>query len=569
MAAQNPDVRPTFQDNPLGRAGTWLSRWALRLHLQKRTLCPRCKHDITLDPSYRRLRVCDECGFHLPLSVDKRITSLVDPHSFSRFRLPRAPASRLIPDWVAHPLTARRYEFAGGESVVAGTARIMGHDAVLVVFDFSTLGGTMGTIAGEAIARAFEYAAKQDLPVVVVTSTGGVRIQEGMPALLQMAKTTVAVQAWRNAHSMFVAVLAHPTTGGVYASFANLADIIVAEPGALIGFAGPRVAEAATGTKVPEGSHRAESLLAHGMVDDVVPRDKLRAALGALLAIPRARAGIEPPALPDPSPENDADDSAIPSAWETIQQARSPSRPTARDYQSVLFDRVVDLHGDRASGDDPAIVGGLAEFQGSGCVVIAQQRSNENGRRGAGPSGYRKAERLIELAVHLHLPIITLVDTPGADPSCESERAGIAVSISHCLAALLAAPVPTISVIIGEGTSGGALALAAADRVLMLENAVFSVISPEGASSILYGDVDHAEEMAERLGLQAEADLAPRGIVDVVIKEPREDVADKASVLAVRVKAELARCLGELIGQDDRERLAERQRRYRSVGLAG
>ncbi len=487
-----------------------VSRWAARLHLRRATLCPRCAHVVMYAPRYRRWRICPACGYHFPLTGRARIYAIADARTFAPFDQPR-------------------------ESVIAGTAAIEGQPVVLVVSDFDFHGGTMSVTAGEIIARAFERAAERNLPVVAIVASGGVRIQQGMPALLQMARTIQAVQDFARGDQPFIAILANPVTGGVYASFVNLADVLLAEPGALIGFAGPRVAAVATGRALPADSHHAEAALKNGMIDAIVARDELRPMLAQLASLHSSR-----PLLPS-------------------RAERAGGGVGAKgEFVPRVFGNFVELHGDRVQGDDPKIVGGIAQFDGQAVVVVAQQRTpDQKPELGAGPAGYRKAEHLIQLAGRLNLPVITLVDTPGADPGYESERGGIAGAIARCLAALLAVRVPTVAVIMGEGMSGGAVALAAADRVLMRENATYAVIAPEGASAILYGNASHAEEMKERLGLTAQ-DLLPRGIIDAIICEPEGDPDARIEAVQNAVRA----ALQELLGSSAEERLKARRKRY-------
>ena len=543
-------AEPTRQTAPrrqfFDRVGFWLSRATVRFGLRQVVLCPTCSHDVTVTPRYRRARVCDHCGYYFPMSAPRRIDHLVDPHSFSDFVRPirRAAAPR--------------------EAVVTGTARIDEYPVVIVAFDFGFHGGTMGIAVGEEVTRAFEYAAQHNLPMIAIIATGGVRIQEGMPALVQMAKTTQAVQEFQRAGRPFIAVLTHPTTGGVYASFANLADILLAEPGALVGFAGPRVVAALTDEKLPADSHHSEAAYAHGMLDAIVAREDLRDTLARLLALTTACEDGAPswrPAVGAGAPELTPR-----SAWETVLLSRRADRPTALDYVQHLFSDFVELHGDRLSGDDPAIVAGLARFENEPVVVIAQERGqgDERHRGSAGPEGYRKAERLIHLAERCRLPIVTFVDTPGADPGYASERRGIASAIANCLAALVKTEVPTVSIIIGEGTSGGALALAVTDRVLMLENATFSVISPEGASAILFGDALHAAETAGQLEHRAQ-DLLPRGIIDQIVPEPAAGAHAQPEVAIANVRRQAQASLAQLVAQGDAERLAARRARYRRM----
>ncbi|MBI3538533.1 MAG: acetyl-CoA carboxylase carboxyl transferase subunit beta [Chloroflexi bacterium] len=487
-----------------------------------RITCSNCDADLWRARLFRDLRVCHNCGHHFPITARKRIALLMDRGAFQETEKDFAIKSFALSAQAAYPqlVRAAQHETHLREAVITGVGKIDNARALFVVLDFNFMGGSMGAVVGEKIARAFEFAAAQKMPLVAFTASGGARIQEGMLALMQMAKTTAAAQKFRAAHLPFITILTHPTTGGVYASFANLADFIFAEPRALIGFAGPRVVEALTRQKLPPDSHHAEFLLEHGMIDAIVPRTEQRAHLARILKM------FTPSTAPKSEIENfSAPEPTTRTAWEIVELARRADRPTALDYIQKIFDDFIELRGDRFFGDDSAIVGGIASLNGQTVIVIGQERGRGAARaqhRGgrAEPEGYRKAQRLMRLAANLELPLITLVDTPGADPSYESEKRGVAMSIAHCLAAMIDLPVPTIAVVIGEGGSGGALALAAADRVLMLEHAIYSVISPEGASAILYGDAQRADQVAGILRLTAR-DLRALGIIDTILAEPR------------------------------------------------
>jgi len=546
----------------LGRVTHWLAQLprAAYQRLRRTARCPRCKADVSTDPLYQRLRVCSNCGHHFACSARERIHHLVDPHTFRAFKL-AIPSG--FPD--LHRLRLRATHLR--KAVITGTANLAQQSVVIVVFDFRFHGGSMSVDVGETITRALEYATEHPLPIIAIISTGGVRIQEGMPALLQMAKTAQAAQEFRRTGRPFISVLCNPTTGGVYASFANLADILLAEPGAVIGFAGPRVAEALLHTKLPANSHHAESAYANGMIDAIVPRANLRITLSQILALTGPGSSLirtAPLSLQDYTQAIEDKQHHELNAWETVVRVRRVDRPTALDYIRRVCSNFIELHGDRLHGDDPAMVGGLGQFENQPVVVIAQERGQgeEHHRGSAGPDGYRKAERLMHLAERWHLPIITLVDTPGANPGYESERGGIASAIANCLATLIQIRVPTVSLIIGEGTSGGALALAVTDRVLMMEHATFSVISPEGASAILFGDASHASQAAENLGLDAR-DLLRRGIIDCIVPEPPEGGQVQPQAAIEEAKRALSKTLTELRSSRDAERLSARRERYR------
>ena len=410
-------------------------------------------------------------------------------------------------EWDADLLGGDPLRFPGyappteGESVVTGLTTA---GYVLVQGRFEVLGGSMGAVHGERVVRAYRRATEERLPVVVVTSSGGARMQEGMVSLVQLPRTAAAAAAHSAAGLLSIAVLRSPTTGGVFASYASLADLRCAEPGALVGFAGPRVVELTTGERLPPDSHSAESAYAAGLVDAVVSREEQAAWVETALGL-RDVPWPHPFWHQDPAPQPRPVVSR--GAWEEVLLARAPHRPAADAWAARLCSSWTPLH-----ADDPSVVAGLATFEGHRLVVIATRRERPH------PSGFRLAQRAIALAGRLGLPLLTFVDTPGADPSAPSERRGIAGEIARTFAAMGILPTASVSVCTGEGGSGGALALAAADRFLLLEHAVFSVISPEGAAAILDRGADTAAERAEDLKLTS-ADLLRLGVVDEVIQE--------------------------------------------------
>lgn len=558
----------------------WLARAQTALRRKSTFPCPRCGFNLRHSALYREWRVCEHCGHHFPLNAPERIKTLTDANTFHELEqflttLPRGLTQPRDSAYAERVRAAKR-ETNLRESVVIGVAQIQARAVMLVVLDFRFLGGTMGAAAGEKIARAFELAGERAVPLIAVTASGGARIQEGMRALMQMAKTVSAVNRFQAARLPYIAVLTHPTTGGVYASFANLADVILAEPRALIGFAGPRVVEILTREKLPRDSHRAEFLLKHGMVDAIAPRMELRATISKILvgSVAPERAPTARQTSPSPEPTRpralDPRSSGARTPWQTVQLARHPERPTTLDYIARIFENFVELHGDHFFGDDPAIVGGLAQLDGRGVMVIGLERGHGETRAKhhegrAEPEGYRKAQRLMRLASKWHVPLITFVDTPGAAPGYEAEKRGIAMSLAHSISTMLDAQAPSIAIVIGEGGSGGALALAAADRVAMLEHAVYSVISPEGASAILYGDAAHAPELAVNLRLTAH-DLLQRKIIDAIIPEPAGGAQGNADAAAEQVKAFLARELTLLQDQPLERLLEARYAKYRKIG---
>jgi acetyl-CoA carboxylase carboxyl transferase alpha subunit/acetyl-CoA carboxylase carboxyl transferase beta subunit len=535
--------------------------------------CPSCGLEHPPEALEQRLYICANCGRYLAMPSPARIRMLADPRTFrelDRGLISVDPLQFIDRKPYRERLIEARRQTGLREAVTTGVCRIGGRPAVLVVFDFEFLGGTMGSVVGEKVANAFEHAMRRRLPVVSVAATGGARMQEGMLSLMQMAKVAAAAARHDSRGLPFISILTDPTFGGVTASFASLGDILLAEPGAQIGFVGPRVIEQTTGAALPPDSHRAERLFGAGMLDLVVSRENLRSAVAHLLTHLSAAPGPggrldQLPALPEHSGL---------AAWDEVRLARHVGRPTTADYIAGMTTGFVELHGDRQGGDDPAIVAGLAELDGRTVMLVGHERGSTPEaqaarRRGmAGPEGYRKAMRVMRLAAKFRIPVVTLIDTPGADPSYESEHRGIAQALASTLAAMAELPTPTVAVIIGEGGSGGALALGVADRVLMLEHAIYSVISPEGAAAILYRDAGKAETLSGALKITAH-DLRRLGVIDAVVPEPEggAHLDHAATVAAVRqyVGASL-RQLGRL----PRHRLLDRRyAKYRHIGRTG
>ncbi len=453
----------------------------------------------------------------------------------------------------ADPLRFPGYDArdASRESVITADGAIAALPVVAISFDFEVYGGSMGVAAGEKIARAFERAIERRAAVVALTATGGARMQEGMIALAQMAKTITARRALTVAGLPVLAYLRHPTTGGVYASFASLADVLWAEPGATIGFAGPRVAEQVG--PLPEGSHSAEFSLANGLIDEIVAPEQLRAACGVFL-----RATLEPDA---PSEPRAAVEAPAPStkAWDAVELARHPGRPGGRRVVDGISDAFIEVRGDRAGVDDTGVACGVARIAGRRCGVIALDRTRPT------PPGYRKAYRLLRFAGALGVPLVTIIDTPGADPSSESERQGVARTIATAFRTVMEHPGPSVAVVTGEGGSGGALSLAVCDRVLICENAVFSVIAPEGAAAILKRS--DTEEVARDLKLTAR-DLIGFGLADGIVPEPPGGAHTDPDLAIKLIGEAVATSLDDLSATPREARLIARRQRWRNAGNA-
>jgi acetyl-CoA carboxylase carboxyl transferase subunit beta len=402
---------------------------------------------------------------------------------------------------------------AGAESVRTALISLHETPAVWIDCDFTRAGGTMGAVAGERIVRAFDRARALGVPVVETVSSGGVRLQEGLFALLQMPRTASAIARHRRAGLTSAAYLRSPTTGGVYASFASLTDLRAAEPSATIGFAGPRVVAQVTGQTPPPTSHTAESAFRAGLVDALVSPAQcwpwLAAAVGATAAGPLEL----PPGRPGtPGPQFGRIARIEP--YPHLVRARGPLRPSGLEWAALLTDSWVEL-----AGPDPAVRAGLATVEGRRVVVVAMDRFAGLRRPGyPGPGAYRLAQRAIRLAGRLGLPVIALVDTPGADPAPASEAGGVAAEIARTLLAMAESSSVTVSLVVGEAGSGGAMALAHADRLLMLAGSAFPVIGPEAGAVILYRDAGRAAQLATAFRLTP-PELLQLGVVDEVVEE--------------------------------------------------
>ena len=476
--------------------------------------CNACKAAVFVDEVKKNAYICPHCGNYFRVHARRRIEMLADEGTFEEW-------DKVMP--ISNPLSYKGYEEKVkklqektnlDEAIVTGKAKIGGISVVLGVCDSRFLMASMGENVGEKIARAVERATQERLPVVLFACSGGARMQEGIVSLMQMAKTSAALKRHSDSGLLYISVLTNPTTGGVTASFAMLGDIILAEPGALIGFAGPRVIEQTIGQKLPKGFQRAEFLLEHGFVDKIVKREEQRIVLADILRLHQDKVlnnvqsnntdiknefkSDNQESMKTVEEDNRIWPDFVPSGdftpWEHVQLARAKTRPTGKDYIEALFDDFMEFHGDRHCGDDPAVIGGVAFFHGQPVTVLAQEKgegTKENITRNFGmvsPEGYWKSLRLMQQAEKFHRPVICLVDTPGAFCGLEAEERGQGEAIAKNLYTLAGLTVPVLSVVIGEGGSGGALALAVADEVWMLEHSVYSILSPEGFASILWKD---------------------------------------------------------------------------------
>ena len=544
--------------------------------------CNKCGAAIIAEDVRNGYYICPKCHGYFRVHAYRRIEMIADEGSFEEWDKEMDFVNPLDFKGYEEKIRALKEHTNLNEAVVTGKVRIGGNPAVVGVCDGRFMMASMGQIVGEKITRAVERATKEKLPVIIFTCSGGARMQEGIVSLMQMAKTSAALKRHSDAGQLYISVLTDPTTGGVTASFAMLGDVILAEPKALIGFAGPRVIEQTIGQKLPKGFQRAEFLLDHGFVDRIVEREELKDVLTRILTMHRKTetgnpaSGLEPAVsagMADMRENADTQKENSPatlSAWERVQLSRKKDRPVGTDYIDALFTGFMEFHGDRCFRDDHAVVGGIAFFHGMPVTVIAQAKgktTRENLDRNfsmPSPEGYRKALRLMKQAEKFGRPVICFVDTPGAFCGLEAEERGQGEAIARNLFELSGLKVPVLSIVIGEGGSGGALAMAVADEVWMLENAVYSVLSPEGFASILWKDSKRAAEAAEVMKLTA-ADLKRLGTVEKVIGEP-EDFTDKTMAPVCReLDAGIMDFLGKYTKAGAEELTEKRYERFRRM----
>ncbi|MFF8812545.1 carboxyl transferase domain-containing protein [Streptomyces pactum] len=520
-------------------------------------------------------------GSHARTSARELIETVVDPGSWESWDEPVAVTTE-DPGYRAD-LERARARTGLDESVLTGEGRVDGRRVALVACEFRFLAGSIGVASGERLVRAVERATRERLPLLAAPASGGTRMQEGTIAFLQMVKVAAAITEHRAAGLPYLVYLRHPTTGGVLASWGSLGHVTAAEPGALIGFLGPRVHEALYGEEFPAGVQVAENLLAHGLVDAVLSPSQLAVVAARVLRVLCADgagpAGGRGPAAPEPvvpAPGSAVPDTAVPGpaapepaipgpaagpgiaggpgrgaapaptrdapagdpagapaggqappAEVSIRRSREPGRPGVRALLRAAAEDVTPLSGTGAGEHDPGLLLALARVGGTPCVVLGHDRHPAEGPGQAlGPAGLRTARRGMGIAAELGLPLLTVVDTAGAALSREAEEGGLAGEIARCLADMVTLPAPTLCLLLGQGAGGAALALLPADRVIAARHAWLSPLPPEGASAILYRTTDRAYETADRQGVRS-ADLFAHRIVDRIVEEDDDPGGDR------------------------------------------
>ena len=551
--------------------------------------CNKCGQPIYVEDVKSNYYVCPKCGGYFRMHAYRRIEMLVDEGTFEEWNQHMEFSNPLDFPGYEKKVQAAREKTNLDEAIVTGKGNIGGYPAVIGVCDARFMMSSMGHNVGEKITQAVERATREKLPVIIFAASGGARMQEGLVSLMQMAKTSAALKKHHEAGQLFISVLTDPTTGGVTASFAMLGDIIIAEPKALIGFAGPRVIEQTIGQKLPEGFQRAEFLQDHGFVDMIVERKDQKQVISQILALHQqdlsffqdgvkimrerivSEAGASAEDTAGNVKKNEEKRSLTErSAWDTVLLSRKSDRPTALDYIDALFDGFMEFHGDRYFKDDGAVVGGIAYFHGMPVTVIGQQKgknTKDNIRRNFGmpsPDGYRKALRLMKQAETFGRPVICFVDTPGAFCGLEAEERGQGEAIARNLFEMSDLKVPILSIVTGEGGSGGALAMAVADQVWMMENAIYSILSPEGFASILWKDSKKAPEAAKYMKITA-SDLYERGLIERIIPEGENFSLDELPSAAACMDEAMAEFFENLEGEDGQVLAENRYQRFRRI----
>ncbi|MCI7321789.1 MAG: acetyl-CoA carboxylase carboxyltransferase subunit alpha [Lachnospiraceae bacterium] len=540
-------------------------------------VCKKCKRELDKKRVVKNKYVCYECGYYFRVRVKNRIKMVADAGSFEPWFEELTTENPLNFPEYEDKVAATQEKTGLKEGVTVGKCKIYGEETVLGVIDSRFMMGSMGHVVGERITCAVERATELKLPVILFCCSGGARMQEGIISLMQMEKTSAALKRHSDAGLLYVPVLTDPTTGGVTASFAMLGDIILAEPKALIGFAGARVIENTIGQKLPEGFQRAEFQLEHGFVDAIVERDNLKMTLYRILKMHKPLEGF---ANFDPLHDDDRYDptelmkertakSKPMDAWDKVTAARHMNRLASVDYIDAIFDEFMEFHGDRYFRDDPAIVGGVAYLDGQPVTVIGVHKGKDLkdcAFRNYGmpsPEGYRKALRLMKQAEKFGRPIITFVNTSGAYPGTEAEENGQGEAIARNLYEMSGIKVPILCLMIGEGGSGGALALAVGNEVWMMENATYSILSPEGFASILWKDGNRAKEAAGVMKITAQ-DLKELHVVEDIIPEYGGADEDALSSIANYMKGHMKEFLRAQNGKSGEQLAQERYERFRA-----
>ena len=539
--------------------------------------CPKCGKMVERDRVVKKKYICYECGGYFRVKTNNRIRMVADPKTFEPWFEDMEVSNPLDYEGYEDKLAAAREKTGLKEAVTVGRCKVFGEDIVLGICDSRFMMASMGHVVGEKITCAIERATALNLPVFIFCCSGGARMQEGIVSLMQMEKTSAAIRKHGDAGLLYCSILTDPTTGGVTASFAMLGDVIMAEPGALVGFAGPRVIKQTIGQELPEGFQTSEFLVEHGIIDGIVKRENLKKTIYFLVKTHQCN-GKKTYADYRPNEEfhfelsetlkEQSWFSTPRSAWEKVKAVRQVERPSASEYISHIFDFFVESHGDRAFRDDKAMIGGLAFLDGQPVTIIADEKGKdfkECQERNFGmpmPEGYRKALRLMKQAEKFNRPVISFVNTSGAFCGIEAEERGQGEAIARNLMEMSSLKVPVLCLMIGEGGSGGALATAVGNEVWLMENATYSILSPEGFASILWKDANRAKEASEVMNITAQ-DLKRLGVIEEIIPEFGGADHKTTEAIAGYMKEHIKDFLRKYDGMSGEQIAEERYQRFR------
>ena len=557
------------------------------------TNCLVCGSELDGSNEFQRFRVCPSCGFHYNIPARARINALVDPETFvETHRWITSIDPLVFSPRVSYQVRVLNDQERTGlsEAAVTGIGEIGGARCAIIAIDFGFLGGSMGLVVGEKVARMFEDAASRRLPVVTFATSGGARLQEGVLSLTQMAKTVVASKSLKERGLPLITVLANPSSGQILSSFASMSDIRIGEPGAHIAFASLGTLQEIDESPDVGNYANAEAMLAHGHLDMVVGRREQRDQLATLLGLfakgikddirTRRRTVRYRPTRHD--------------AWESVRLSRREDRPRASQFIPRVFRNFVELHGDRFKADEEGLKIGMGYLGIYPVMVIAQERLIEGqaadmdtaqddeatasftehfgyadlDRGGIGVDGFNKAQRAARMAGDFGFPLVVFVDTPGPKLGISEELNGLASEIAEMIDVMLGIETPVVSVVIGEGGSEAALAFSIADRLLMMENTIYTPISPEAGAATELRDRTRAPEVARSLRITS-YDAYYMGIADRLIAEP-EGGANRDPVGAARaLRQVLISEVGQLRRRNPRVLARQRRRRYRHIGEYG
>nr|WP_243118017.1 acetyl-CoA carboxylase carboxyltransferase subunit alpha [Hathewaya histolytica] len=537
------------------------------------TVCPSCKKELK-DTDITNINVCNNCNYHfkmncidrLKLIFDKRSTELFDENIYSENPI-EFPG---YDDKLEHLINTLNIK----EAVITGKGEIFGSEIYFGIMDYRFIMGSMGSVVGEKLTRMVERATEESKPIIIFTASGGARMQEGMISLYQMAKVVAAIEKHSQKGLLYISVLTDPTTGGVIASFASIADIIIGEPNATIGFAGKRIIKNTTNEEFPKNFQTSEFYFENGHIDMICERKKMKKTISDIISFYTINidSKLKLAQYKNISTTFSHKNPKEISPWHRVKLARNSNRPNFQDYINYIFNDFIELHGDRICSDDPAIVTGVGYIKGIPVTVIlsAKEKSlDKNITRNFGmakPEGYRKVMRIIKQAEKFGRPVISFIDTPGAHCCVEAERRGQGEAIANCIRSFTKLTTPSIAIITGEGGSGGALATGVADWIFIMENGIYSVISPEGCASILFKNKAKAKEASEYLRLTSD-ELLKLNIVDEVISEPNGGENIDSEYLTNNIKTRLFNKLIELLNLDTNILLHNRYNKFRKCGV--